>query len=314
MYDKFLSASIDLRFDQKNDYTSDGLVVNSFENVKRTIDSAKAAGFKSIDICTNVPINALTGELQLNVDSGPNGDKRLPKDIWKIIDYAKSLGLGASIELNIVDAINDNAITTSYVGKNFSTETFFTTVKNYETAVAELAEFHKVDAISIGVYNFGFDQKPFESNWIEVINSIRKVYSGELAYGSDFRSDNIVWNHVDALCMGFNVTLSQSPQYDPTYLISKYFNTEDISAQGGPQNAYQLMLNQISAHPNKKYYIWNERISPAMEAVGNTKDLWSILMDAQAQGIDPSLSTVKFDDPLMLAWYQTFFQRLQVAH
>ena len=85
-----------------------------------------------------------------------------------------------------------------------------------------MAELHKVDAISIGAYNFGFDQKPFENSWIDVINSIRKVYSGELAYGSDFRSDNIVWNHVDALCMGFNVTLSQSPQYDPTYLISKY--------------------------------------------------------------------------------------------
>jgi len=307
------SANIDLRFDQPNDFTSDGLLVNSFANVKKTVDRAKSVGFNSINIDTNVPINVESGDLQLTTPSGNyNTDKQLPQDIWKIVDYAKSAGLAVTINLNIVNALNDVPIQSGNVGANFNSQKFFNTIKTYETQIASLAQLHKVDQIDIGVFNTGFDSSQYLNNWSEVISSLRGVFTGKLGYESDYRSSNIVWSLVDALAMNFNPVLSRSPLYDPTQIIPNYFATQDDAQHGGSQNAFLKLMQTINSHPNKVYELSNLMISPAMSAVGMVIDLGQYVYtngNSTTPGTDSKIApNLKFDDPLMVAWYQSFFE------
>jgi len=307
------SASIDLRFDQPNDFTPDGLLVNSFANVKKTIDRVKSVGFNSINIDTNVPINVDSGDLQLTTPSGNyNTNKQLPQDIWKIVDYAKSVGLVVKINLNIVNAINDVPIQSTNVGANFSSQKFFNSIKSYETQIAGLAQLHKVDQIDIGVFNAGFDTSQYLSNWSEVISSMRGVFSGKLGYVSDYRSNNVVWNLVDVLAMNFNPVLSRTPLYDPTQIIPSYFQTQDDSQHGGSHNAFIKLIQTIEKYPNKVYELSNLMISPAMSAVGNVINLAQYVYTdgfSTAPGKDSRVApNLKFDNSLMVAWYQSFFE------
>ena len=157
-FERIKSVVIDMPFTQNGDYRADGKLATSFDTVKEMVDRAIKLGFNAISFETNVPINVQTGELQLYVPGDPNnGDKTFPKSIWEGISYAESKGLKTIIDLCIRNVLNDVQVTTDNVGKEFKDETFFNSVKNYETDIAQKASSYGVDSIRISKFNFGFD-------------------------------------------------------------------------------------------------------------------------------------------------------------
>ena len=89
-------VEIDYRFGGKPiGETYDGLLILSFEAEKKYVDRAKALGWDGISFVTNTPINRNTGRVDTVNTSNPNTDpdRTYPDDLWKLVDYAKSLGL-----------------------------------------------------------------------------------------------------------------------------------------------------------------------------------------------------------------------------
>lgn len=305
------TANIDLRFDQADCYTLDGHLVNSFENVKKTVDRIKATGFDSVVIDTNVPINVVTGELQLITPEGNyNRDKSLPKDTWKIVDYAKSLGLKVNLSLNIVDPITDVPIGINSKKTIPPSSTFFNSVKKYETELAAQAQLHKVDEISIGMNNTFFEKYNYYNDWKNVISSIKQVFTGKIGYTSSYQNtNNAVWDLVDVVHLIFNPVLSTTPLYDPEQIIPNYFRTQDST---GSVNAYTVLLQQINRYQSKEVELANVQISPAQNAVGTVTNLssylWGTGTSAATPGFVSTVPKVNVDNALMQAWFESLFE------
>ena len=105
------SAIVDLRFDQ-SDQTQQGYAVTSFQAVSPMIDHIKSVGFDTVTMQTNIPIDPNTGQLVFyDPDvTHSNRDKRLPKDFWPLVRYAKQQGLKVALDAQPVNYINDNQI------------------------------------------------------------------------------------------------------------------------------------------------------------------------------------------------------------
>ena len=222
---RFNSAVIDLRFDQPEDYTSSGVLVNSFSNVKLSVDRAFATGFDTITIATNTPINVKTGLIDLfaEEDPTPNKDKSLPRDFWKVVDYAKSLGLKVIIQANIVDHINDNfVLSVSQLGPGVTSSMVVGSAAGYLRQIASRAEQSGVDGMYVGTYQIDFDNEPNRMDWLSLVEGIRSVFTGKLIYKSDYRDTSLVWDLVDIVAVGFNPLLTNQRIVDVEQLISFY--------------------------------------------------------------------------------------------
>lgn len=192
-------AYIDWRFDQPMDFNLLGQPVNSFESAKPVIDQIKKSGFNGVIINTNVPIDPESGDLKL-YDDRPgafNPDKNIPKDTWRLINYAKLKNLHVTLNFNIVDYKTDEVITKRNIGSQFSDDNFFNSVADYQSKLANLASKFKVDRIGIGHLQYGFDTEEYRDEWQNVINKIRTQYKGELSFVSS--KDNVVFSMVDVI-------------------------------------------------------------------------------------------------------------------
>lgn len=198
------NAYIDWRFDQPNDITLLGKSVTSFASTKIIVDQIKRDGFNGIVLNTNVPIDPETGALVMYDprEGASNPNKNIPKDTWSVVKYAKKLGLNVTINMGIVDYKDDSPITTSSVGGNFSTETFFNSVATYESKIAALAGKNGVNTFGVGYYQSGFEDKQYQTQWQNVVDKVHKVFKGKLSYTTDYRSDNALWSIVDVVGAG----------------------------------------------------------------------------------------------------------------
>lgn len=294
-------VSIDLRFDQEQDITSAGFLVNGFDNVKNFVDDAKARGFTAIELDTTVPINIDTGELQMLTPEGEfNRDKSLPDDIWKIVAYAESIGLDTSLQLNIVNAIDDEFIMSRNVGRNFDTNKFFDSVRTYETEIATQAQHYGVDQIVIGKMNSGFDQG-YQEQWQALIDSIRSVYSGELAYHGHYYQNNIVpWQLVDNIAAKFNPDLG-SATYNESTIVDRYHSAPE---KYNPRSTVAETLDSlIEKYPDKDIMLYGVAKSPVQTALNEDILVHQIMHRERAV-----LDTSDIDFDLSIARYNAFFE------
>jgi hypothetical protein len=223
-WDKIKSVNIDMPFAQNNDFRLDGSSATSFKTLKEQIDRAAKLGFNAIGFDTNVPINIKNGELLLYITKNDypdfadgNRDKSFPEDVWKAIEYAESLGLKTSIDLQIRNALNDVPINLSDITSTFQINTFFNSVRVFETEIAKKSQIYGVDSIRIGSFNNSFDTQEYKNNWVNVIDSIRNVYKGSLSYQSNAENKNsVIWNLVDIVKVNFT----------PKWLLESSFTSE----------------------------------------------------------------------------------------
>jgi hypothetical protein len=300
-------ASIDLRFDQPNDRVSstadgDSVLVSSFENVRRYVDMAKTHGFTAIELDLNVPINRETGNLQLMTPRGTfNPDKSLPRDTWKIVSYAESLGLGTSLKLNIVDALTDDILIKDRVAPNFDVDLFFQSLTDYQMMIGQLAQHHGVDQLVIGFMNFGFDSS-YQAKWKNLVDGIRSVYHGELAYETAYQvNDVVVWGLVDNVALTFQPNLGDA-RYGASEIVPLYLRHSDQSPWG-TFNPYQTVLDIVQRYDSKDVMLYSISKSPVQPGLGETVNVHDILYK-QNEILD--LSRLDFD--LLSARYSGFLE------
>lgn len=274
-------AKIDLRFDQKEDFTLDGVLVNSFDAVKPMVDRIKALGYNGVQLQTNIPINTDTGQIDLFDENAPPGvqDKSLPDDFWRIARYASDIGLNVAVKADPVDYINDAILHKWYTfGPSFSEQTFFDSLRTYQTMLAADAERAGVDLFYIGVLQGGFDDATYLQEWQEIINAVRSVYSGKLVYQSHFEGYTPVWDLVDVVSIVFDPLLSREAIYDQKTIQDYY---RHIDAQPGRVTNVVEAIREIAATANKTILLDDVRFDAGNDALGNYTDYFSMAINQQ---------------------------------
>ena len=219
--DKFRLAKIDYRYDTPADNKDiNGYHTTSFESVKPTVDKIKQIGFTGVIIQLQTPVNKDTGLIDF-YDQAPN-DKTIPKDTWKLIDYAKSQGLGVWISLQIVDSVTDCLLIPDF--RKFTEQQMFNNIITYQKNIATIAQQHSVDGIFISEGNYNLESYDHLFYWQQLISELRKVYLGKLSYTTYLLEPTSIWNHVDYASMSLTDTLSNTPIYDLKYIVNLYFN------------------------------------------------------------------------------------------
>ncbi len=279
-FEKVKSVAIDFPFVQDGDLRSDGNLATSFYTIKIMIDRAIQLGFNTVSFETNVPINVQTGELQLFVYGVGNGDKSFPEAIWEGIIYAESKGLKTVIDLCIRNVLNDANVSTTNVGTGFNESGFFDAVKKYEMEIAKKANDYGVDSIRLGKFNFGFDSEKYSNEWIDIVNSIRKVYAGSLRYLSNVEgAENSIWNAVDEVQIDLSTVFSLKSNYSKEDIIPLYFETYMMgNGFQSSESTYTNIKNIIANYPNKKISI-EAGFQPGQSAGYENANPWSFVFE-----------------------------------
>jgi hypothetical protein len=219
--DKFRLARIDYRFDTPaSNKDINGNHTTSYDAVKPMIDNIKQVGFTGVIFQLQTPINKDTGLVGLH-DQAPN-DKTLPKDTWKLIDYAKSQGLSVWISLSIVDSVTDCFLTPDF--KKYTEQQMFSNIITYQKNIATVAQQHLVDGLFISEGNYNLESYDHLFYWQQLISELRKVFSGKLSYTTYLFEPTSIWNHVDYASISVNHTLSKTPIYDLKSIMNLYYN------------------------------------------------------------------------------------------
>lgn len=188
---KFKAVSFDVRRDDPG-WTDTGLEITSMAAVKLMIDRARCTGFDTALLQINIPIDTKTGLLR--------GDQPLPKDFWQYVSYAKSLGMRVIIKPIPVNYVNDVHI--SLDTANLPIIPTFQTIQNFQVELARQAQKAGVDMIYVGVLQYGIDTADHVQHWLNIIQSIRSVYQGQLIYASCWVcTHNSVWSQVDIVAI-----------------------------------------------------------------------------------------------------------------
>lgn len=222
------TAIIDLRFDQP-DRTTDGLLVNGFANVSRMIDRIADTGFTHVTFGMNVPVNIETGLVDLYDDTPGvwNPNKSPATDLWRLVDYAKSKGLGVYLSPQIVDHTNDYAITTdTRLGNGVTWDTVFASVAQYYGQLADLAQQHRVDAMYVGGLQHGLVTEQYRPQWQQIVDAIRAEFSGQLIHNYFYNGTSVVWDMVDIQSLWIYATLSREPLRTIDSIYQEYFGVD----------------------------------------------------------------------------------------
>ena len=168
--------------------TYDGFLLQSFEAEKKYVDRAKELGWDGISFVTNTPVNRSTGLVQTSntVDPNTDPDRTYPDDLWKLVDYAKSIGLKVHIQLEIVDYLTDVLVSPQTLASSVIISELFKSIKDYQCWIAKDAQIHGVESINIGSLFFLEDE--YESFWKENTSALRDVYKGKLSISTHFNS------------------------------------------------------------------------------------------------------------------------------
>jgi hypothetical protein len=277
---KYRIAEVDMRFDQPTDYTSQGLLVASYENVVPIIDKIKCLGFDTVQLTTNIPIDIQTGALMLMDPDTKNfnRNKNLPKDFWRLATYAKQQGLRVFIQPCPVYYVDDTPISPLFVkfGANFSNARFFETLNEYGTELARKSQEVNADGFFVGVMNLGLDTEEFSRQWNDVIQNYRKVFLGKLIYQSCLQCTSPIWNKVDLVALQLTPILIRSKVYDIDAILKAYEATQDDAQHGGSINVISKISKNLSTY--NKPIILSSAINAGDNAVGAVDNFWDMVV------------------------------------
>ena len=282
------SPTFDLRFDQPGDKTAQGYLVNSLEACKPMLDHIKAQGYSSVSFGTNIPIDKNTGKIRTyDVNLPDNQDRSLPKDFWEIAKYAKSIGLTTVVMAQPVNYIDDEGLASwSKYGADFSLKEFFSSLVSYETMLAAKAQLAGVDTFYIGYLQGGFDLADNLHYWQDIVSSVRKVFSGKLAYVGMYSNISPVLGLVDELHVHFDPQLSRSAIYDIDSIIVKY-STPDADVHA-PYNVI-AGIKSIYEKYSKPIILDNIRFDAGANGLGNFSDYFGMALAGTISSVQPNI-------------------------
>lgn len=131
--------------------------------------------------------------------------------IAQIVQYAHSKNLGVMLKIHI-DTYDDISRTKI---KPFDKEAWFRNYSRYVLNYANLCEMMGIEMFCIGTELAGLSSE--KDLWVNLIDSVRKIYSGKIIYASNFDEYRNVsfWSNVDYVGIDFFAPVSN--KVDPVY-------------------------------------------------------------------------------------------------
>jgi hypothetical protein len=268
-------VEIDYRFGGKPiGETYDGLLILSFEAEKKYVDRAKALGWDGISFVTNTPINRNTGRVDTVNTSNPNTDpdRTYPDDLWKLVDYAKSIGLKVHIQLEIVDYLTDVLVSPQTLASSVLIPELFQSIQDYQVWIAKDAQAHSVDSINIA--SLFFLEEQYKNLWLNNVAALRKIYKGEISATTHFNGQPLSYfSAFDFInVFGFGDLLSKEWPNSVEEIIQLYTSPELLFPNGAPQpNHITKLLQFIEASPVPVALL---KMIPAVSAGPGDMDPW----------------------------------------
>jgi hypothetical protein len=186
---RYRAATFDVRRDDPGK-TAEGYGITSLAAVKLMIDRAKCVGFDTAIFETNIAIDISTGLVRT--------DQPIPVDFWRYVSYAKSIGLRVAVRPIPVNYVDDNTLTGDTVGLSVSQA--LNSVKTFEQNLAVQAQNAGVDIFYVGILNYGIDNATYNTEWQAIVDAVKSVYTGKLAYTTCLLcTDTVVWGKVDMI-------------------------------------------------------------------------------------------------------------------
>jgi hypothetical protein len=289
-------AKVDYRFDQPNGTTNSGYMVTSFEAIKPIVDNIKSIGFNGVQLQLEAPVNLNTAQISF---TDYDYNRSVPKDLWRVVDYIHSQGLTVTLLIRITDSVTDIDIASwTKVGTAFSVTTMLNNVAIYDQSIAQIAEQHKVEYISIGAGNMGIDAG-YDSGWQNIVTAIKSVYTGKIMYSGYLDGSRpVVYKYVDVIGVMSKDVLSNTPVTDVVTIMGLYRNTAD-------RHDIVSYFKDIKAAYNKP--VWYEGFSTSAADVGVNKPI-NLYDQAIAGAIANSTLVVSFAG--QVAQIQAFFETI----
>jgi hypothetical protein len=241
-------VEIDYRFGGKpSGETYDGFPLMSFEAEKKYVDRAKELGWDGISFVTNTPVNRATGKVQTENTTDPNNDpdRTYPDDLWKLVDYAKSIGLKVHIQLEIVDYLTDVLVSPQNLAPSVVISELFKSIQDYQSWMAKDAQFHGVDSINIG--SLYFLEEQYKEIWLKNIVALRDVFKGQLSVTTNYNSQPLsFYSLLDFInVFGFGDNLANYWPNSAEEIIRLYTKPEGLFGNGTAQPNQITKLDQF---------------------------------------------------------------------
>ena len=264
-----------------------GVGVNSSSQINSLLDHLKSVGYNSATFIVDVPIDMSTGKIDLTPGHGNN----LPStSLWKNTDYAHSIGLSAGIlavPTVIYNAdgtfnLSDSPISRSTpLAPGVGIDTIFANIASYEKSLATLAQANHVETFYIGQNNYGYDGASYAPMWQQVINSVKSVYTGTIAYQAGY--DNAVFGLVDQISYVINPVISTTPKYNLAEIVESYYHTPVWT--NGPN--YIQEISKLDKQYNTATIVLDQFIvQSANGGIGNVNFAFGAMMSDGVAGLD----------------------------
>ena len=271
---------IDLRSDPSAGTVDvNGIAINSPAQINPLLDHLKSVGFNTVTFNTDVPINMGTGNIALYA---PGANPLPSASIWQDVAYAHSIGLAVKIlaipavVINSDGSINGSDLpisTSTPLAAGVSITTVFANIASYETTLAKLAQQNHVETFYIGHNNYGYDSAIYAPQWQQVINAVRSVYTGTIAYSAAY--DNAVFGLVDQIDLIPNPIVSTTPMYNLAQIVEGYYHTTMWT--NGP-TYFQEIATMIKEYGTKPIILDAFQEQSANTGIGNTFYSFGLMM------------------------------------
>jgi hypothetical protein len=194
----------------KTDFTADFLFV----------DKIKAAGYSGITYDYSVWVDA----------DGTVTNKYTHEDMWKILAYAKSIGLTPNVKVHWGEPANEcGNLNTWTTPATFNVNLFLTGVKTLFAEVSPKAEAAGVKLMFLGTENDNLVTSQYHAQWADIVATIKASYTGKIAYDGNYMGLSSspfaqigIWDLVDKISLSFYPSLQDTPATTVAEVIADY--------------------------------------------------------------------------------------------
>jgi hypothetical protein len=223
------------------------------------VQGLRDAGFREVSISPVRYFNTTTFAIAPTSSSGPDLDA-----IEAGVVRAKSLGMRVTLN-PFVEPAGFPAWRGTYNPSGAAATQFWSDYQNYLVAVAQIAENHGVEAMTVGTELKAMDDSAANNtHWNDVINAVAAVYHGQIGYASNWDDYNNA-NVTSAIWENPNVDFIGTDSYFTNVLSGWYKHLNPSFTNAQITTLVNNAVNPIQTYPDATFIqlmtdAWNYKL------------------------------------------------------
>jgi Repeat of unknown function (DUF5648) len=171
-----------------------GVTSQKIANFDDYLSAYKANGLNTITLVTWVPVDPNSGQIESSFTNPAFGETaETPAYLAAFTDAAHAAGMNVIWKPQFVldngtnNNVNEYFLAPNFYpnGTNFNVNTFLSNVQQFWGQWAPVAGQHDVEMLILGTEQGQFASTTHTQSWLNIIQTVRSVYSGELTYAEN---------------------------------------------------------------------------------------------------------------------------------